>query len=138
MNLAPGLAVRKSPIDGKGCFATRFFPGGRKIAEYAGELIDEREVERRIKTRRKHRICALDYGHHLDGARGGNGTHYINHSCRPNSYMRVTHGHLLFMALRDIHPGEEITCDYVSTHHPDTYRCRCKAEGCRGTLNKKT
>ena len=136
MKLAPGLAVQKSPIDGRGCFATQFFPKGKKIAEYTGELIDEREVERRIRTRRKHRICAVERDRHIDGARGGNGTHYINHSCRPNSYMRVTHGHLLFMALRDIQPGEEITCDYVSTHHPDSYRCRCKAEGCRGTLNR--
>jgi SET domain-containing protein len=135
--LAPGLAVGKSPIDGKGCFATQFFARGKKIAEYTGELISEREVERRIRGRRKHRICAIEYDRHLDGSHGGNGTHYINHSCRPNSYMRITSGHLLFMALRDIHPGEEITCDYISTHHPDTYRCRCKADGCRGTINKK-
>ena len=135
--LAPGLAVQRSPIDGMGCFATRFFPKGKKIAEYTGELISEREVARRVRNRRKHRICAIDQSRHLDGARGGNGTHYINHSCRPNSYMRLTSGHLLFMALRDIHPGEEITCDYISTHHPDTYRCRCKSEGCRGTINRK-
>ena len=38
MKLAPGLAIQKSPIDGKGCFATQLFPKGRKIAEYAGEL----------------------------------------------------------------------------------------------------
>ena len=138
LKLAPGLAIQKSPIDGKGCFATRLFPRGRKIAEYAGELITAREAERRAKTRLKHRICAIDYDYSLDGSHGGNGTHYINHSCRPNCYMRVTSGHILFMALRDINPGEEITCDYVSTHHPDTYRCRCKAEGCRGTINKKT
>jgi uncharacterized protein len=137
MPLIPGLSIQKSPIDGKGCFAARFFPKGRKIAEYAGELISSGEAERRAKTTRKHRICAIDYDWSLDGARGGNGTHYINHSCRPNSYMRVTRGHILFMALRDIQPGEEITCDYVSTHHPDTYRCRCKSEGCRGTINKK-
>ncbi len=42
MKLAPGLDVRESPIDGKGCFATRLFPRGRKIAEYAGELISRR------------------------------------------------------------------------------------------------
>ncbi len=137
MRLAPGLSIARSPIDGKGCFATRLFPKGRKIAEYAGELITSREAERRAQTRLKHRICAIDYDRSLDGSRGGNGTHYINHSCRPNCYMRVTRGHILFMALRDINPGEEITCDYVSTHHPDTYRCHCKSEGCRGTINKK-
>lgn len=137
LKLAPGLAVAASQIDGKGCYAAQFFPKGRKIAEYAGELISRREVARRVRRRRKHRICAVSPYWSLDGSRGGNGTHYINHSCEPNSYMRVTRGHLLFMALRDIQPGEEITCDYVSTHHPDTYRCRCKAPKCRGTINKK-
>ncbi len=139
MPLAPGLAVRPSPIAGKGCFATRLFPKGRKIAEYAGELITQREALRRARTRRHRilRICALDNFHSLDGARGGNGTHYINHSCRPNAYMRNTRGHILFIALRDIHPGEEITVDYEMTLHPDTKRCRCKAPNCRGTINKK-
>src|SRR5690242_1072766 len=102
MPLAPGLSIAKSPIDGKGCFAVRHFPKGRKIAEYAGELITTSEAERRAAKRGKHRLCAIDYERSIDGARGGNGTHYINHSCRPNSYMRVTHGHILFMALRDI------------------------------------
>ncbi|HEX8181179.1 MAG TPA: SET domain-containing protein-lysine N-methyltransferase [Pyrinomonadaceae bacterium] len=138
MSLAPGLAVRPSPIDGKGCFATRFFPQGRKIAEYTGELISRREVARRLRTRRHRilRICALDAYWSLDGARGGNGTHYVNHSCQPNAYMRTTRGHILFMALRDIQPGEEITVDYVTTLHPDSKRCHCKAPGCRGTINK--
>ena len=58
LKLAPGLSIEKSPIDGNGCFATTFFPKGKKIAEYAGELITHREVARRVKTSRKHRICA--------------------------------------------------------------------------------
>jgi uncharacterized protein len=135
VKLAPGLAVKKSSINGRGCFATVLFPRGKKIADYAGERIPDAEANRRA-NRRVLRICAIDEQWSLDGSRGGNGTHYINHSCRPNSYMRITHGHLLFMALRDIRPGEEITCDYISTHHPDDYRCRCKAEGCRGTINR--
>ncbi|HEV2798966.1 MAG TPA: SET domain-containing protein-lysine N-methyltransferase [Pyrinomonadaceae bacterium] len=137
MLLAPGLAVRPSRIDGRGCFATVFFPRGRKIAEYAGERISRAEVARRARGRRKLRICAINSYWSLDGSRGGNGTHYINHSCAPNSYMRITHGHILFMALRDIHPGEEITLDYVTTLHSNRKRCHCKAPTCRGTINKQ-
>ncbi len=136
MPLAPGLCVSDSPIDGRGCFATSFFQKGRKIAEYAGERITTREAERRARKRRVLRICAVDRRWSLDGSRGGNGTHYINHSCRPNAYMRVTRGHILFMALRDILPGEEITVDYETTHHSDQKRCLCKAPNCRGTINK--
>src|SRR3954464_8172391 len=136
MPLAPGLSIARSPIDGKGCFATRLFPKGRKIAEYAGELITSREAERRAQTRFKHRICAIDYDRSLDGSRGGNGTHYINHSCKPNSYMKILYGHIQFYALRDISPGEEITIDYEMTLHPDSKRCFCGAKNCRGTINK--
>ena len=136
LKLAPGLAVRESPIDGKGCFATAFFPKGKKITEYTGELISRREVARRVKTRRKHRICPINYYWHLDGARGGNGTHYINHCCEPNAYMRTLYGHVLFFALRDIRAGEEITIDYEQTLHPDSKRCFCGAKNCRGTINR--
>jgi SET domain-containing protein len=136
MKLAPGLSVRKSPINGKGCFATLHFARGKKIADYTGERITDWEANRRA-NRRVLRICAIDSKWSLDGSRGGNGTHYINHSCQPNSYMRITHGHILFMSLRDIHPGEEITLDYVITLHPNDKRCHCKAPACRGTINKQ-
>ncbi|HZB44387.1 MAG TPA: SET domain-containing protein-lysine N-methyltransferase [Pyrinomonadaceae bacterium] len=135
MKLAPGLTIGASRIHGRGCFATARFPKGRKIAEYAGELISGREAARRMRGREVHRVCPLETGRYLDGARGGNGTHYINHSCAPNAYMRLTRGHILFMALRDIRPGEEITLDYETTLHPDTKKCRCNARGCRGTIN---
>ncbi len=137
MKLAYGLGVRPSEIDGRGCFATVFFPKGRKIAEYAGERISRREVARRARRRRKLRICAINSYWSLDGSRGGNGTHYINHSCAPNSYMRIARGHIIFMALRDIRPGEEITLDYVTTLHSNRKRCHCKAPTCRGTINKQ-
>lgn len=131
-----GLKVAKSEIHGRGCFATVPFVRGKKIAEYAGEKITNAEAERRGKRRRVIRISGLDDRWSIDGSRGGNGTHYINHSCRPNCFFRSTHGHLLVFALRDIRPGEEITLDYVSTMHSDRKRCTCGSPGCRGTINK--
>jgi hypothetical protein len=135
MRLADGIAVGKSRINGRGCFATVRFRRRRKIAEYTGELISDAEAQRRSR-RRKLRICQLDERWSLDGSRGGNGTHYINHSCQPNAYISNVRGHILFFALRDIEPGEEITVDYISTMHPDTKRCTCGARNCRGTINK--
>ncbi|MDB5071650.1 MAG: nuclear protein [Candidatus Eremiobacteraeota bacterium] len=136
MNLAPGLAVAKSAIHGKGCFATVPFKRRRKIAEYTGEKITNAEAERR-GHRRVLRISGLDHRWSIDGSRGGNGTHYINHSCRPNSFMQTVHGRLLVLALRDIRRGEEITIDYVSSLHSDRKRCTCGVPGCRGTINKR-
>src|SRR5450432_1892424 len=113
-DLAQGLDVRQSPIHGRGCFATTNFKRRRKIAEYTGERITNAEARRRAK-RHILRICAIDHRWSLDGSRGGNGTHYINHSCAPNAFMQTMHGHILFLALRDISPGEEITIDYEET-----------------------
>lgn len=136
LKLAHGLAVRESRINGKGCFATIRFQRGKKIANYAGELISNAEANRRA-GRRVLRICAIDNRWSLDGSRWGNGTHYINHSCEPNSFMKILYGHIQFYALRDIRPGEEITIDYESTLHSDRKRCYCGAKTCRGTINKQ-
>ena len=136
LKLAAGLTIRKSPIEGKGCFSLAHFKAGRKIAEYTGEKITNAEANRRA-GRRRLRICAINNRWSLDGSRGGNGTHYINHSCAPNAYMKILYGHILFLALRDIEAGEEITIDYESTLHSNEKRCICGAPSCRGTINKR-
>ncbi|HXM36408.1 MAG TPA: SET domain-containing protein-lysine N-methyltransferase [Pyrinomonadaceae bacterium] len=133
--LADGLKIAESQIHGLGCFATIPFQRRRKIAEYTGQRISNAEAKRRAK-RRILRICGIDDRWSLDGSRGGNGTHYINHSCSPNSFTRTLHGHLIFFALRDIEPGEEITIDYGETLHPNTKKCICGALNCRRTINK--
>jgi len=135
LTLAPGLTIRKSSIEGRGCFSVVAFKRGKKIAEYAGEKISNAEANRRA-NRRRLRICAINERWSLDGSRGGNGTHYINHSCEPNAYMKIVYDHILFIALRDINPGEEITIDYESTLHSDDKRCICGAAVCRGTINR--
>ena len=135
LQLAPGLTIKHSSIHGKGCFATEPFQARTKIAEYAGERITNAEANRRAH-RKTLRICAINSRWSLDGSRGGNGTHYINHSCDPNAYMKTLYGHVLFFALRDIKAGEEITIDYEQTLLPDSRRCHCGARNCRGTINK--
>ncbi len=133
--LAPGIEVRPSKIDGRGCFAAVAFKKGRKIAEYEGERISRWEAARRLKNKRRIYICGIDSYWAIDGSRGGNGTQFINHSCEPNCYSKVIHGHILFFALRDIEPGEEILVDYGESYHSNRKRCLCGAPSCRGRIN---
>ena len=135
LKFAPGLTIKKSAIEGMGCFSVAHFRRACKIAEYTGERISNAEANRRA-GRRRLRICAINNRWSLDGSRGGNGTHYINHSCAPNSYMKILYGHIQFYALHDIRPGDEITIDYQATLHSDTKRCYCGAKTCRGTINR--
>jgi uncharacterized protein len=134
--LARGIAINLSKIDGKGCFATVRFARGRKIAEYVGEKISRREISRRVKGKRRLYISGVDSYWAIDACKLGNGTQYINHSCEPNCYVKIIHGHILFFALRDIEPGEEIVIDYIDSYHSDKKKCTCGAPTCRRRINK--
>lgn len=132
---AEGLTVKSSPIDGRGCYATKHFTKGRKIAEYVGERISRHEIARRLRGKRRIHICAINSYWAIDGSIGGNGTQFINHSCQPNCSIRIVAGRILFFALRDIKPGEELVVDYEISYHSDRKACRCGAPECRGRIN---
>lgn len=130
---AISLRVGKSAINGQGCFAAVPLAARRKIGELLGERISNREAQRRVARGGKVRICGLDEHWSIDASRGGNATAYINHSCAPNCFSRVTRGHMLFFALRDVAAGEEITLDYTPSQHPGR-PCQCGAPECRGIM----
>lgn len=122
-------------IDGTGSFAVEKIPARKKIGEMTGEIITLREARRRVKTTKRIAMVEFGDGRALDGSgEKGNELRYINHSCRPNSYMRVAYGRVEFYSLRAIKKGEELTCDYGPTHHDGQLRCRCGMEGCIGFL----
>jgi hypothetical protein len=58
-----------------------------------------------------------------------------NHSCAPNIGVQ---GQIVFVAMRDIAAGEELTHDWATTDdNDDVMTCRCDAAGCRGTVTGK-
>ena len=130
-----GIEARKSKIDGTGCFATVAFRKRRKIAELTGERVSRVEAARRMRGKERLHICAIDSYWGIDSSVGGNAAQFINHSCQPNSFVRIMHGRIIFFALRDIEAGEEITLDYIESYHSNDKRCACGASGCRGTIN---
>lgn len=127
------LIAKKSGINGKGCFAAVVSLSGQKIGEFMGERITNREAARRVAKGGKVRICQLDDKWSVDASFGGDATAFINHSCAPNCFSRVSNGHMLFFALCDIAPGEEVTLDYTPSQHPGR-RCTCGATTCRGVM----
>lgn len=133
---ADGIEVKASTIDGRGTFATKPFKKGRKIAEFVGERIARVETARRLRNARRIHICGIDSYWAIDGSVGGNGTQFINHCCDPNCSLRLVRGHLIFFALKDINPGDEILLDYGESYHDDSKKCRCGAPNCRGRINQ--
>lgn len=54
---------------------------------------------------------------------------FSNHSCEPNLGVR---GQIIFVAMRRIEAGEELTHDWAMTDDDDyELECRCGAKGCR-------
>jgi uncharacterized protein len=139
------IMVRNSPIHGRGVFALRRIPKGTRIIEYKGNLITEKEADRRysrIHENSPHTMLfSLDGGLVIDATRRGNSARWINHSCAPNCEIEEE-GHRIFIeARRDIRLGDELTYDYnlqIGEKHTKAakreHACFCGSRRCRGTM----
>ena len=128
------LSARPSAIHRLGVFAEEAIPSGRKVIEYTGERISQREAERRWNPAQSY-LFDLNDKYQLDGAIGGSGAEYINHSCAPNLRSRILRDHILYFSDRAISPGEELTVDYHYEADLDPIPCCCGTPECRGTMN---
>ena len=126
--------MKRSGIHGRGLFARSPLPPRRKIGELAGELITERAAQRKARKLQCIKIVEFGDGWALDATTESNCFQYVNHSCRPNTFIRLYRHRVEFYTLRAIAAGEELTCNYGLTQHEGTVPCRCGATGCRGAL----
>ena len=100
------------------------------------ERISRKETKRRSdEQNRMIYLFTLDNYWTLDGAVGGSGAEYINHSCEPNLVTEIRKGHILYMSKRVIRKGEELTVDYHFAKDIEEVPCGCGAKACRGTIN---
>ena len=128
------MAVKPSLIDGKGLFANQLINSRQKIGEFEGETISRREARRRAKSQRHIAIVEVNNGKAIDAAKLVHGFRFINHSCTPNTFMRIFRERAEFYSLRRIKTGEELTCNYGETHHEGMLKCTCRSLKCRQFL----
>ena len=128
------LLVAPSRIHRLGVFADEPIPTRRKVIEYTGERVSRYEGRRRWDPKRSY-LFELDRYWQIDGAIGGSGAEYINHSCAPNLWARLLRGHIVYFSKREIARGEELTVDYKFSAEVTRMPCRCGAPTCRGTMN---
>jgi SET domain len=131
---------------GWGLVTLEFIPKGKLVQEYMGEVIDEKEKERRlIAWNEEHPndpnfyVMALSAGYYVDAREYANLARFINHSCDPNCKVSSTNvkGYIRngIYSIRDIRPGEFLSYDYhFDTRQGDRFVCRCGAANCRGTM----
>ena len=107
------LEIRESPIAGRGLFALEDIPWGKKIKQYGGKIINDKEAARRAKAGATA-IMELGDGKNIDGIDGGNGAAYANHGRNdPNCFLLRHKGKVWLVAgVEGIKAGEELTYDY--------------------------
>lgn len=128
------VKVAKSKIAGKGAYALQRIPARKKIGDLGGVIITMKEAMKLIKNLKVINLVELDNNLALNASANPNDMRFINHSCGPNTYLRVMKDRVEFYALRDIKKGEELSCDYGETHHEGKLPCKCGAKNCRGFI----
>jgi uncharacterized protein len=128
---SPKTEVRESPIHGKGLFARQAMAAGEIVAVKGGHILTGSEwgiLEKELGSAEIQIADDLFIGPVARSEREGSML-YTNHSCEPNI---AIHGQNVFVAMRDIGPGEELTHDWATTDDMEyEMECRCGRQNCR-------
>jgi SET domain-containing protein len=125
----------RSTIEGRGLFATEAIAKGEIVAIKGGHIVDAQTLSANadvagnsdIKIADGFHIAALSADEYEDVMM------FLNHSCEPNVGVG---GNVVFVAMRDVAPGEELTLDYALFDDDDSeMTCRCGQPSCRGTVS---
>jgi hypothetical protein len=135
---SPKTEVRGSAIEGRGIFALDKLQKGELVAIKGGHIFDGQRLSELEKTLGPAEIQIGDdlfIGPVTQEEREG-AMLFLNHSCDPNVGVK---GQIVFVAMRDIQPGEEIVQDWAMTDDDDTTRmeCNCGSTNCRGIITGK-
>jgi SET domain-containing protein len=136
MKKGPFKYVVRRTKTGLGLFALEPIAKGKRIVEYVGPFIPNKEVEQRTGKY----FFGVNTRWSIDGSPRSNIARYINHSCRPNAEALISGRRVWIWSRRNIKPGEEITYDYGEEYFEDIIKpIGCKCEKCAsGPGNRKT
>lgn len=132
--LSPKVATKESPIHGRGLFAVEPITKGEIVCVKGGYILDRQALQSMPGWFLAAEIQVAEnlfIGPLQEGEREGSMI-FSNHSCDPNIGVQ---GQIVFVAMRDIDTGEELTHDWATTDDDD-YRveCNCGAPNCRKVL----
>src|SRR5262249_7339193 len=125
---------RSSSIQGRGLFAVEKIDAGEIVCVKGGHVFHRKQLAELNAQLGPAEIQIADdlFIGPLSPEQREGSMIFSNHSCEPN--IGVT-GQIVFVAIRDIAPGEELTHDWATTDD-DTYEmeCHCNSPKCRKTI----
>ena len=132
--ISPKAAVKESAIHGQGLFAIAPIAGGEIVCIKGGYIFDRERLRSMPEWYRaaEIQIAADLFIGPLDEEEREGSMIFSNHSCEPNIGVQ---GQIVFVALREIAAGEELTHDWAMTDDDDfEMECRCGAASCRRVI----
>ncbi|XP_017768211.1 PREDICTED: uncharacterized protein LOC108556555 [Nicrophorus vespilloides] len=120
---------------------------GQFVIEYVGEVIDDKEYQRRIKKMHEQKIdnyyfLTIDNTRMIDAGPKGNVARFMNHCCEPNcetqkwTVRSITR--IGLFAIQDIPKDTELTFNYnFQCVGEEKKECRCGAPSCSGFIGAK-
>ena len=120
---------------GYGVVATDFIPVGTiTYVKDDMEIVLEESHRLHLDDRYKDVIEKYSYTE-ADGSKvlSWDIAKYVNHSCNCNT---LSTGYGFEIAIRDIHPGEQVTDDYGMFHIESEMVCLCGADSCRQIIGR--
>src|SRR5215472_1911713 len=135
--LSPKVAVQPSAIQGRGLFAIAPISAGELVCVKGGYIYRGETLRAMGPWYQAAEIPIGDdlfIGPVTEDEREGSMI-FSNHSCDPNIGVQ---GQIVFVAMRNIERGEELTHDWATTDDDDSrMQCHCGAAGCRGLVTGK-
>jgi uncharacterized protein len=132
--ISPKAIVKESPIHGRGLFAVEAIEQGEIVCVKGGAIFNRetlRGLQARLGPAEIQVAPDLFIGPVTLEEREGSMI-FSNHSCAPNLGVR---GQIVFIAMRRIEAGEELTHDWAMTDDDDyEMECHCGARGCRRVI----
>jgi SET domain-containing protein len=128
---SPKTAVRRSRIVGRGLFADTAMAKGEIVCVKGGHLLTKAEFRQYQSVANDADLQIADdlFLAPVTEAEFEDVIMFLNHSCEPNVGIQ---GQIVFVAMRDIAGGEELTLDYATIDHDaEPMTCQCGAESCR-------
>ncbi|KAI5716192.1 hypothetical protein M8J76_002500 [Diaphorina citri] len=144
----PPLEVFNTGSRGWGLKALTDLKRGQFVVEYVGEMIDQKELNRRRRDMDRNNdhnyyFLSLDNSRYIDAGKKGNLARFMNHSCEPNctaeKWTVSGDTRVGLFALRDVPAGTELVFNYElqKADNDGMRRCMCGAASCSGFIGAK-
>ena len=128
--------IEKYETNGKG-FSVRVLTDIKRfqfVMEYVGEVVDTQQLLSNMDKGKNKYVVHLVDDYYIDAERLGNLSRFINHSCRPNSELKlwIVHRvpHRVICARPNMRNGEKLSFHYGHEYSVGTCLCADCSNGC--------